>query len=68
MSVLAKSALQPVATPHESLPNLSVLVPAVEEPSRALVPLICMLTTCAAFVGSFAFLVLIPAIKTLMGT
>ncbi len=68
MIALAKSAIHPVTTPRDSPPNLSVVVPAAEEPRRDLVPLTFMLIACTAFAWSFAFWVLIPAIKTLLGS
>ncbi len=74
MSALMKSAIEPVTTPRESppdllveVPDLLVEVPAEEKPRRATVSLVWMLLACAAFAGSFVYLVLIPAIKTLMG-
>ncbi len=74
MIALAKSAIQPVTTPRESppdllveVPDLLVEVPAEEKPRRATVSLVCMLLACATFAGSIVYLVLIPAIKTLMG-
>ena len=81
MSALTKSAIEPVTTPLESspdllvevpnllveVPDLLVGVPAEEKPRRATVSLVFMLLACAAFAGSLVYLVLIPAIKTLMG-
>jgi len=81
MSALTKSAIEPVTTPRESspdllvevpdllveVPDLLVEVPTEEKPRRATVSLVWMLLACAAFAGSFVYLVLIPAIKTLMG-
>jgi len=49
------------------VPDLLVEVPTEEKPRRATVSLVWMLLACAAFAGSFVYLVLIPAIKTLMG-
>ena len=81
MSALTKSTIEPVTTLDESppdllvevpdllveVPDLLVEVPAEEKPRRATVSLVWMLLACAAFAGSFVYLVLIPAVKTLMG-
>ena len=68
MTAIAKTAIQPAATPHESRPKLSVVVPPAEQSRGDFVSLSCMLLACAAFAGSFVFWILLPALRTLMGT
>ena len=68
MSALAQPAIQPDDTPHESRPDFSVIVPPAAEPSSDVLPLTFMLIACGAFAVSLAAWVVIPAIKTVMGT
>ena len=68
MIAFSKSASHPATTLRESPPNLSGGIPGAEKPRGELVALTCMLIACAAFAGSFVFWVLIPAVKSLMGT
>ena len=67
MSALAKPAIQPAAQ-QESSPKLSVVMPEAEPSSRDGLALGFMLIACAAFVGVFVASLLIPAIKTILGT